>query len=84
MAIDASLLDILVCPADKRSKLAPASDAELTALNGRILGGKVQNVGGKTVEKPLQGGLVRADRALLYPIIDDIPVLLIDEAVPLS
>jgi uncharacterized protein YbaR (Trm112 family) len=36
------------------------------------------------VEKQLDGGLVREDGAYLYPIEDDIPIMLIDEAIPLK
>ena len=32
----------------------------------------------------MDGGLVREDRAFLYRIEDDIPIMLIDEAVPLK
>jgi uncharacterized protein YbaR (Trm112 family) len=30
------------------------------------------------------GGLVRADNKILYPIREDIPVMLIDEGIPLE
>jgi len=43
------------------------------------------------LDLPMAGGrimvgvwLVRADAALLYPVVDDVPVLLIDEAIPLG
>jgi uncharacterized protein YbaR (Trm112 family) len=32
----------------------------------------------------LEGGLVRADGKVLYPMRGEIPVMLIDEAIPLS
>jgi uncharacterized protein YbaR (Trm112 family) len=32
----------------------------------------------------LAGGLVREDRQWLYPIVDDIPVMLVDEAISLA
>ena len=44
----------------------------------------MKNQAGRPVEQPLAGGLVRTDDALLYPIVDDIPVLLADEAIPLG
>jgi uncharacterized protein YbaR (Trm112 family) len=44
----------------------------------------LKNKGGEPVEAPLAGGLVREDNTLLYPIVDGIPVLLIDEAIPLE
>lgn len=82
MSIDPDLLAILVCPQAKTS-LSAADGAVLMGLNARILGGGVMNAAGRPVEKPLAAGLVRADGRVLYPIIDDIPVLLIDEGIPL-
>ena len=81
--IDKELLGILVCPRD-RTPLSLA-DAELLArLNRAIAAAQVKNLGGRAVTEPLAGGLVRQDKALLYPIVDDIPVLLADEAIPLD
>ena len=34
--------------------------------------------------EPLDGGLIRADRKMLYPIREDIPVMLIEEGIPLE
>ena len=81
--IDKELLRILVCPKD-HSPLSVA-DAELLArLNQAIAAAKVKNLAGRAVTEPLAGGLVRQDKTLLYPIVDDIPVLLADEAIPLD
>ncbi|MBA4106834.1 MAG: hypothetical protein C0485_13865 [Pirellula sp.] len=76
------LIEILRCPQD-RSQLHLA-DAELVAkLNRAIAAGELKSVAGETFEKPLDGGLIRAAGDLLYPIIDEIPVMLPDEAVDL-
>jgi uncharacterized protein YbaR (Trm112 family) len=76
------LLEILRCPQD-RSRLH-AADAELVArLNRAVVAGQLKNVAGETFEKPLDGGLIREAGDLLYPIIDEIPVMLPDEAVDL-
>jgi uncharacterized protein YbaR (Trm112 family) len=80
MTIDAELLEILVCP-DTHQSLQLADEKVVEKLNGRILAGKVQNVGGKALEKPLEAALVREDDALLYPVVDGIPVLLIDHGI---
>ena len=40
------------------------------------------NRGGEAVKEHLDGGLVREDRKFLYPIREDIPIMLIDEAIP--
>lgn len=81
--IDGELLEILVCPETRqRVRLA---DAELVArVNAAIGAGGLRNRGGEGVEEPLAGGLVREDGKLLYPIRDDIPIMLIDEAIALE
>jgi uncharacterized protein YbaR (Trm112 family) len=81
--IDKELLEILACPeSHQRLKLAP--EQVLTSLNERIGAGGVKNVGGEAVEQELQAGLLREDGAIVYPIRDEIPVLLIDEGIALG
>ena len=41
------------------------------------------NRGGETVSAPLVEALVREDGTALYPVRDDIPIMLIDESIPL-
>jgi uncharacterized protein len=81
--IDKDLLEILACP-ETHQRLAEASAELLTELNERIAGGGVIDVGGTELEEPLSGGLVREDGKILYPIRDEIPVLLVDEGIPVS
>ena len=81
--IDKDLLSLLVCPESKTS-LQPADEELLARLNQAIAAGNVKNRAGQPVEAPLQGGLVREDGTVLYPIVDDVPVLLIDEAIALA
>lgn len=81
--VDAELLAILVCPEDK-TPVTQADAATLAALNARIAAGQVNNRGGHAVTEPVTEGLVRADGKYLYPVRDDIPVMLIDEALPLA
>ena len=80
MTINADLLAILVCPKSKRP-LTLASDDAVATLNADIAAGNVKTTGGKKVERPLEGGLVSEDGALLYPIVDGIPVLLVEEGI---
>ena len=81
--IDKELLDILACPETKEP--VHLAEAEmLAALNDRIERGEVKNRAGKTVEEKIDGGLVREDGAYLYPIEDEIPIMLIDEAIALK
>ncbi len=81
--IDQELLAILACPEDK-TPVHLADQELIDQLNSRIESGELSNRNGKKVEKQLDGGLVREDGAYLYPIEDDIPIMLIDEALPLK
>jgi uncharacterized protein YbaR (Trm112 family) len=81
--IDQQLLRVLVCPTD-RSPLAPASDQVVARVNRAIAAGRVSNRAGRLLDRPIEGGLIRADQTLLYPIFDSIPLLLVDEAIPLA
>ena len=80
--IDQELLDILACPENK-TPVKLADQKVIDELNSRIEKGEVKNRGGQQVEEKIDGGLVREDGAYLYPIDDDIPIMLIDEAIPL-
>lgn len=81
--IDKELLDILACP-ETKEPVHLADQQLIDELNARIAKGEVKNRGGKKVEKKIDGGLVREDGAYLYPIEDDIPIMLIEEAIPLK
>ena len=81
--IDAELLEILACPEDK-TPVRLADTAEVEALNARIAAGGVTNRGGDPVKDAVDGGLIREDGKYLYAIRDEIPVMLIDEAIPLN
>jgi uncharacterized protein YbaR (Trm112 family) len=81
--IDKEFLEILVCP-QNRMPLRLADAALMAGLNRAIAAGGIANAAGRPVAESLQGGLVRKDRALLYPIVDDIPVLLAEEAITLD
>lgn len=81
--IDKELLDILACP-ETKEPVHLADQGLVDELNARIERGEVSNRGGKQVEKKMDGGLVREDRKYLYPIEDEIPIMLIDEAIPLE
>lgn len=80
--IDQSLLDILVCPETKQP-LRVVDEQVLKAMNESIEKGAVTNRGGQPVTAGLDEALVREDGSVLYPVRDDIPIMLIDESIPL-
>ena len=81
--VDPELLRLLCCP-ETHQDLVPADAELLEKLNSQVASGALKNRSGRVVEHRLDGGLIRADRKFLYPIRQDIPVMLIDEAIPLS
>ena len=81
--MDPELLKILCCPGTKQS-LAMADAETVARLNAQIAAGKITNQAGQPVKEQLDGGLVRADGKVLYPIRQNIPVLLVDEGISLS
>ena len=76
------LLEILVCP-ESRQPVRLADAGELDRLNAAISSGSVTNRAGQSISELVQEGLVRQDGRYLYPVRDDIPIMLIDEAIPL-
>ena len=81
--IDAELLKIMCCP-ETHQPIAPAEPELIEKLNRQIASGQVKNRAGQPVNEQIDGGLVREDRKFLYPIRKDIPIMLIDEAIPLA
>ncbi len=81
--IDKELLAILCCPETKQD-VALADSALIARLNERIARGELKNKAGQAVTEKLDGGLIRADKTILYPVREDIPVMLIEEGIPLE
>ena len=82
-SISPDLLEILCCPED-RTPLALAPAELVDQLNQAIVQGGLKNKGGEAVAEALQAGLLREDKTILYPVREDIPVLLCDEGIPLG
>lgn len=80
--IDKELLAILACP-ESHQTLAELEDPALQDLNAKIASGGLKNVAGATVSETLEGGLLREDQSIVYPIRDGIPVLLVEEGIQL-
>ena len=82
MPVDRELLEILVCP-ETRQPVRLASAEQLEAVNRRVRAGELRNRGGDPVKEPIQEGLVREDGKVLYPVDDGIPVMLVEQSIPL-
>ncbi|MFT5031493.1 MAG: hypothetical protein ACI9VS_003962 [Candidatus Binatia bacterium] len=80
--IDKELLDIIRCPETKQ-KLTPANEKQIADLNARIEADDLKDRGGDAIKDKIDGGLIREDGKFLYLIRDEVPVLLVDEAIPM-
>ena len=80
MPIDGKLLEILCCPVSKRP-LVRLPGERLRKLNAAIAAGEVQYVHGETVTEPWQEGLRTEDAKVVYPVVDEIPLLLEEKGI---
>ncbi len=81
--IDADLLKILCCP-ETHQDVRLAEPAVIAQLNEQIAAGALKNRGGQPVQEKLDAGLIRADGKVLYPIRNNIPIMLVDEGLPVG
>lgn len=82
--LDKDLLQILACPETKKD-LEEADADFVSKVNAAIKEGRVRNKSQEKVEHPIDGGLFRVgDRSCMYPIRENIPVLLIEELILLE
>lgn len=77
------LLAILRCP-ETRQPLAVAEAAVIARLNAQLAAGTLRNAAGQGIAANLEAGLLREDGRALYPVRNGVPVLLVDEAIPLG
>jgi len=75
MPIDGKLLEILCCPVSK-TPLTRLPASRLKKLNDAISAGAVQYIRGETVADSLREALITEDSKVIYPVIDEIPILL--------
>lgn len=80
---DPTFVEILACPETKQP-VTVADAALIEKLNVAQAAGTLKNRAGQPVVTAIQGGFVRKDKAYLYPVVDEIPVMLIDEGIPLE
>jgi uncharacterized protein YbaR (Trm112 family) len=81
--INKKLLDIIVCPVNHQP-LQIADQQLIDQVNQAISAGLLKDRAGRPVTTPIKEGLIRQDGQVIYPIRDDIPVLLADEGIPLD
>lgn len=79
MAIDSELLEILVCPKTK-------GDLELIPLPEEVREQLIEKYREhfRDEEPVVEEGLYSPDSQLVYPIVSDIPIMLVEEALPAS
>jgi uncharacterized protein YbaR (Trm112 family) len=79
--VDKELIDILCCPETKQD-LTLLDPKVIEKINKQIHLGIIKNRGGEAVKESIDAGLLREDKKFFYPIREDIPIMLIDEAIP--
>ena len=78
--MDPNLLNIICCPVTK-GKLSIATPEQLALINAEIANSTLKKLNGSIAEKPQSKALINATKTLLYPVEEDIPILLESEAV---
>lgn len=79
--VSKELLDILCCPETKQD--VEYTEGEIIdRINAEIEKGNLKNRGGELIKEKIDAGLLREDNQFIYPIREDIPIMLIDEGIP--
>ena len=80
MPVDGKLLEILCCPVSKTPLIVLGHD-KLDKLNKAVESGDTLYIDGAKVSDPLQEGLITEDGKVIYPVQDNIPVLLEEKGI---
>jgi uncharacterized protein YbaR (Trm112 family) len=80
MPVNGKLLEILCCPVSK-TPLTVLGRQKLDKLNAAIASGDALFVDGEKVMDSLQEGLITEDGKVIYPVQDDIPILLEEKGI---
>ena len=82
--ISEDLLKVIACPETKQD-LVIADNEIVQKINDLVEQGQLLNRSKQKVADKIDGGLIqKEDMKYLYPIKDEIPILLIDESIPLD
>lgn len=73
----------LVCPQTHQG-LELATEDLLARLREELAGGRLRNRAGEVLQGTLTTAFVREDGAVAYPVIDDLPILIVEGAIPLD
>jgi uncharacterized protein YbaR (Trm112 family) len=80
MPVDGKLLEILCCPVSK-TPLNRLEHSKLEKLNQAIAAGDVDTIAGEKVKGTLREALITSDNRVIYPVVDDIPLLLEEKGI---
>ena len=81
--IDKELLEILVCP-ETGEPLEEAGREIVVRLNELVEIGTLVDRSGERVSEKIDGGLICRDGKYLYPVRENIPILLIENSIPVA
>ena len=81
--IDQRFLTMLRCPIDG-TQLANADAQQVSKLNALIAAGNLRDRGDQKIQTPIDGALMTVDEKHIYPIRNEIPTLIADEAILFS
>ena len=81
--INKELLDILCCPETKQDVLFTEGTI-IEKINLAIKNKKLKRRDGTIISEPIDAGLLRADKRFLYPIKENIPIMLINESIDMN
>ena len=81
--MDDKLLEIICCP-ETHQPLRRADVELVTNLNQRIEAGTLFDRVEEKVGQKIDGGLLREDGKILYPVRQNITTLLIEQGIPLG
>ncbi len=78
----AQLIQILRCP-ETMQLVREATAEEISDCNRRIAAGEIHKKSGAPRLESIETGLIREDGTILFPIENNIPVMLLEEALVL-